>query len=489
MQVRCIYKLQVITLRLVFLKILARDEGSTINYFQNIRPNHKEFFFLPLGGTGEIGMNMNLFGHSDNWLMVDCGATFKAPLNAEDDKKPNAKTFDVVAADPTFIENRQELLCGIIITHAHEDHIGAVADLWDRFKCPIYTTAFTAEVLRRKLYYTAIAEQVTIVVVAPNTTLDIGPFTVTWLPITHSLPDAHALFIQTPVASVFHTADWKIDFNPITDQPFQPAIYKDLAKLKPTAMICDSTNALRTGHSVSEGDCELGLLRTIKAQSGRVIVTCFGSNVARLISLARVADETGRYMTLLGRSLDNMYGIARATGYWPDELKIAHRRHIGYLPKHEVLIVATGSQGERRAALGKLANGTHRDCELESGDTVIFSAITIPGNELAIEKMVIGLKEKGVNVIQVQDTEHTIHASGHPCEEDLLDMYGYVKPKLAIPVHGESEHMRANASIAKTAGVSSQMVGRNGDLFQIAPSFSLKRGAAKVGRIEIGQRK
>ncbi|MBF7073044.1 ribonuclease J [Glaciecola sp. MH2013] len=434
-------------------------------------------------------MNMNLYGHSDNWLMVDCGATFKAPLDAGDDHKENVKTCDVVSADPSFIENRQEQLCGIIITHAHEDHIGALPALWARFKCPVYTTAFTAEVLRRKLYYTAIAEEVTIVVVEPNSQLDIGPFTVSWLPITHSLPDAQALLIQTPVASVFHTADWKIDFNPITDQPFQPALFKALSKYRPTAMVCDSTNALKAGHSVSEGDCELGLLRTIKAQTGRVIVTCFGSNVARLISLARVAEETGRYMTLLGRSLDNMYGIARATGYWPDELKIAHRRHIGYLPKHEVLIVATGSQGEARAALGKLANGTHRDCELEAGDTVIFSAISIPGNEVAIEKLVSGLREKGVTVIQSSDSPHTIHASGHPCQGDLHDMYSWVNPHIAVPVHGEKEHMIANAKVAAEANIAKQLVGKNGDLFQLAPQVVVINHAVQVGRIDITENK
>ncbi len=430
-------------------------------------------------------MNMNLYGHSDSWLMVDCGATFKAPLDPKDDKHENAKTYDVVAADPTFIENRQESLSGIIITHAHEDHVGALPALWERFKCPIYTTAFTAEVLRRKLYYTAIAGLVTIVVVEPGQVLDIGPFSVTWLPITHSLPDAQALFIQTPVASVFHTADWKIDFNPITDEPFQPALYKALKNMKPSAMVCDSTNALREGYSDSEGDCELGLLRTFQQQSNRIVVTCFGSNVARLISLARVAAKTGRYMTLLGRSLENMYSIARATGYWPDELKIAHRRHIGFLPKHEVLIVATGSQGEPRAALGKLAAGTHRDCELEGGDTVIFSAITIPGNEKPIEKMVTGLLEKGVRVINSENSEHVIHASGHPCQSDLSDMYQWVSPAVAIPVHGEAEHMQANANVAAQAGIKQQLVGQNGDVFQLAPRVGLLKSAVNVGRIDI----
>ncbi|MFQ3249548.1 ribonuclease J [Glaciecola sp.] len=430
-------------------------------------------------------MNMNLYGHNNQWLMVDCGVTFRAPLDRVDDQNPSAKLFDMVAPDPLFIENRQENLCGIVITHAHEDHIGAVPALWTKFKCPIYTTRFTAEVLRRKLYMTNIAEQVQIIVVESGQTIDVGPFTITWMAITHSLPDAQALFIQTSVGSIFHTADWKIDFNPITDDAFQPEAFQQLAKLKPTAMVCDSTNALREGYSTSEGDCELGLLRTIQKCENRVIVTCFGSNVARLISLARVAAKTGRYMALLGRSLENMYSIARATAYWPDELKIAHRRDIAYLPKHEVLLVATGSQGEARAALGRLAAANHPDCEAESGDTVIFSSITIPGNEKAIDSMVEKLKSNGLNVIQSNDSEFTIHASGHPNQQDLSDMYAWVSPKVAIPVHGEPEHLKANALIARAQGVPEQLLGLNGDLFQIAPKVKLVERAVKVGRIDI----
>ncbi|MFT5542523.1 MAG: ribonuclease J [Glaciecola sp.] len=430
-------------------------------------------------------MNMNLYGHNNQWLMVDCGVTFKAPLDQSDDESTTVKRFDMVAPDPVFIENRQESLCGIVITHAHEDHVGAVPALWKKFTCPVYTTKFTAEVLRRKLSGTDIAELIKIVVVEPGDTITIGHFTVSWLSITHSLPDAQALFIQTPVGSVFHTADWKIDFNPITDAPFDSAPFKALAKMKPTAMVCDSTNALRSGYSLSEGDCELGLLRTIQKQQGRVIVTCFGSNVARLISLARVAAKTGRYMTLLGRSLENMYSIARSTGYWPDELKISHRRDIGYLPKHEVMIVATGSQGEPRAALGRLAADSHPNCEVDAGDTLIFSSITIPGNEKAIDNMIAKLKQKGLKCIQSSTSEFIIHASGHPNEQDLCDMYDWVKPKVAIPVHGESMHLQANANIAKQQGIDKQLVGLNGDLFQLAPVIKHIKNAAKVGRIDI----
>ena len=432
-------------------------------------------------------MNMNLFGHDDQWLMVDCGATFQSALRQEDDDNPRAKTHDVVCADPTFIENRQHLLVGIVLTHAHEDHIGAIPALIERFKCPIYATPFTAEVLRRKLYQVDKGHIVNIIEVSTKQAIQIGHFGVTWLDITHSLPEANAMFIETKAGSIFHTADWKIDKDPVVGKPFNIDVFKNLKDRKPLAMICDSTNALKPGYSLSEAGCEKGLLKLTQQSTGRVVVSCFGSNVARLITLARVAKNTGRYMTLLGRSLENMYSIAKAKGIWPDDLTLAHRRHIGYLPKHEVLIVATGSQGENRAALGKLANDSHRDCELEKGDTVIFSSITIPGNEKPIQKMVTFLQEKGVTVFQSETCDLQIHASGHPCQQDLHDMYAWIMPKIAIPTHGQATHMASNAKVAQAAGVQRQMTGTNGDLFMLTPLPSVKRGVVSVGRIDISR--
>ena len=450
-----------------------------------LTPTHQDLWFLPLGGTGEIGMNMNLIAHDDQWLMIDCGATFQAPLDQKDDNNPRAKTYDVVCADPTFIENRSHQLQGIVLTHAHEDHIGALSSLVERFNCPIYATSFTAEVLKRKLYRDDKAHLVNIVEVDIKTPIQIGEFAVTWFPITHSIPDSNAMFIETKVGSIFHSADWKIDKSPVQGKPFNKQQFKEIAKRKPLAMLCDSTNALKAGYTPSESACYKFLSNLIKQQSGRVVVTCFGSNLARLMTLAKIANETGRYMALMGRSLENMVSIARSQGIWPDELKLANRRHMGYLPKHEVLIVATGSQGESRAALGRLANESHPDCDLEAGDCVIFSSIVIPGNEKPILRMVSQLKNKNIAVFQSESCEFQIHASGHPSQDDLFDMYQLIKPKVVIPTHGEAEHMAYNAKVSHQAGVLQSLVGKNGDLFLLKPVTSIKRGFASSGRIDI----
>ncbi|WP_233499689.1 ribonuclease J [Glaciecola sp. KUL10] len=428
---------------------------------------------------------MNLIGHDEQWLMIDCGATFQAPLMQQEDSNPNAKTHDVVCADPTFIENRLHQLQGIVLTHAHEDHIGALPALIERFNCPIYATSFTAEVLKRKLYREDKAHLVNLVVVEPKKSIQIGEFNVKWLPITHSIPDSNAMFIETKVGNIFHSADWKMDKSPVQGKPFNKQLFSELANKKPFAMLCDSTNALKEGYTPSESDCYEGLSRLVGLQKGRVVVTCFGSNLARLMTLAKIAAENGRYMALLGRSLENMYSIARSQEIWPDELKLANRRHMGYLPKQEVLLVATGSQGEPRAALGRLANETHPDCDLESGDCVIYSSIVIPGNEKPILRMVNKLKGKGIEVYQSENCEFLIHASGHPSQRDLFDMYQLIKPKVVIPTHGEAEHMAYNAKVSHQAGILQNLVGKNGDLFLLKPVTSIKRGFASSGRIDI----
>jgi ribonuclease J len=452
-------------------------------------PSAKDLWFLPLGGTGEIGMNMNLYGHSQSWLMVDCGATFQSPLDQSLDKDKAVKRFDVVSADPAFIQARKDQLCAIVLTHAHEDHIGAITELWPTLGCPIYATPFTAEVLRRKFYQKQRYENLPIVEVSSNQALDIGPFTITWLDITHSLPEPQALKITTPLGSVFHTADWKIDMQPVIGKPFDKKVFEAMQKEKVLAMVCDSTNALKPGFSVSEKACERGLGSIVSKAKGRVVVSCFASNLARLITLVRIAKANGRYVALFGRSLENMVSVARRCGYWPDELSITHRRHIGYLPAHEVLLIATGSQGEPRTGLNKLASNTHRDCELESGDTVIFSSIVIPGNEKPIEKLVSALKQREIAVHQSESCDDIIHATGHPNQGDLAAMYNYVKPQIAIPTHGEGVHMQANAELAKQQNVPKQLLGKNGDLFVIAPQVSIKRNFVKAARIALSDKR
>lgn len=454
-------------------------------------PTHEDLWFVPLGGTGEIGMNLNLYGHDGKWLMVDCGVSFNEPLVPayREGKIAEGQCFDVVAPDPKFISENKANLAGIVITHAHEDHVGALPYLWQRFSCPVYATPFTCAVLRRKLAQVGLAGKVPIVEVSPGAVKQIGPFTLTWLALTHSIPEPFALFIETEAGNVLHTADWKIDAQPITGPAFSPTQFQALANHNVLAMVGDSTNALKPGFSVSERNCYDGLLSTIRPLKGRVVVGCFGSNIARLISLARIAEKTGRYMALFGRSLINMYSIAKQTGYWPEDLTLVDPEHIGYLPPEEVLIVATGSQGERNAALTRMAQERHHQVVLQKGDTVIFSTIVIPGNEKPVARLVEQFVAKGVHVIESANSVLPIHASGHPCSEELKLMYHWVKPDIAIPVHGEPAHLAAHADVAKEAGVRKRYVGLNGDLYKLAPQSGIRRQVIHAGRIPIEQRR
>lgn len=435
-------------------------------------------------------MNMNLYGHGSSWLMVDCGVTFQSPLQAEYTQAPGASVlardiFAVVCADPGFISARKEQLAGIIITHAHEDHVGALPYLWQRFKCPVYTTKYTAEILRRKLNRDGLAQHMPIIEVNTGQKINIGPFNVEWLGITHSIPEPHALMIRTEAGSVFHTADWKIDVNPVTDKPFNAQPFKRLAKENVNAMVCDSTNALRPGHSISESDCFAGLLELVEQATGRVVVGCFSSNIARLISLARIAQKTKRYLALFGRSLENTVAVAKATGHWPQELEVIDAFHAGYLLKHEVLAVATGSQGESKAALSQMAQDNYRNLSLEADDLVIFSSIIIPGNEKLIARMIELFEQRKVRTILAEDHPKPIHASGHPCQDELKLMYEWVKPQLAIPTHGEPKHLLANAEIARQCHVPRSLTGVNGDLFIIAPQAKLIKNVLNAGRIPL----
>ena len=455
----------------------------------SLNPAKDDLWFIPLGGTGEIGMNLNLYGHDGQWLMVDCGVSFNESLYpAAETGVTKDALFSVVAPDPEFITSRKEQLAGLVITHAHEDHVGAVPYIWQRFRCPVYTTPFTAEVLRRKLARENMAGRVPIIEVSENSTHTIGPFTVRWLAITHSIPDPYAILIDTSAGKIFHTADWKIDAQPVSGKPFQHTLYQALQDENILAMVGDSTNALKPGVSLSERNCFDGLLSVIKPLKGRVVVACFASNIARLISLARVAQRTGRYLALLGRSLINMVSIARAQGFWPEDITLADPEHIGYLPPEEVLVVATGSQGEPRAALSRLATNSHPQLELARGDHVIFSSIVIPGNEKPVERLLSRFAAMGVSTLLSEDSPLPVHASGHPCAEELKLMYHWVKPEIAIPVHGEAAHLQAHADIAKSCGIRKTYVGTNGDLYRLAPQVGIKRGAVKAGRIPIREK-
>ncbi len=450
----------------------------------NLTPTAKDLWFLPLGGCGEIGMNLNLYGHDGQWLMVDCGVTF-AKANQMDGDGP--KTDEAICADPEFIARRRDRLAGLVITHAHEDHIGAVSGLWPRLQCPVYTTPFTAEILRRKLGQNGLLNRVPIVVVEPGSQLRIGVFDVEWIALTHSIPEPQALLIKTASGQVFHTADWKLDPDPVLGSRYDESRYRRLARQNVTAMVCDSTNATVAGRSTSEAAVYAGLRQLITEANGRVVVCCFGSNVARLQTLARIAAESGRHMGLLGRSLHNMVAAARATGYWPLENKLIEPAHIGYLPANELLAVATGSQGEPRTALSRLAGGYHGDLDLEPGDRVIFSSRTIPGNEVAVQKVTERLISRGIEVITAESYEGVIHASGHPCADELADLYRWVQPAIAIPVHGEAHHMQANAVIARDNLVPRQLTGLNGDLFILAPRIGVRKQAVGTGQLVLNR--
>ncbi len=445
-------------------------------------PDQDDLWFLPLGGTGEIGMNMNLYGHDGQWLMVDCGVIFNKETDVDGELLfKNAP--HVQMADPQFIVDRKQQLQGLIITHAHEDHIGAVPYLWERLQCPVYTTAFTAEVLRRKLVEVGLSDKVEVNIVAANSEQQIGKFNVKWLALTHSIPEPFALLISTEAAKVFHTADWKLDPKPVLGPAYKANDYEKLAELNIDAMVCDSTNATVQGWSDSEASLYKGLKTHVENAKGRVLIACFGSNLARLNTIARIASETNRHLGLLGRSLINMMSVAKTVGLWPDQETDIDPAHLGYLPAHTVLIVATGSQGEPKTALNRLSMNSFRDVQLESGDTVIFSSKVIPGNEVAIEALVERLKAMNVIVINDDNSALKIHASGHPASDELKAMYQWVRPKYAVPVHGEFQHLKANAEIAKASDVPYQLIGTNGDIFCLGALKGIRRGVVKTGRL------
>lgn len=431
-------------------------------------------------------MNLNLYGHDDSWLMVDCGITFDEPLNPQEssgiDSNPK---FEIISADPKFISQRKDKLAAIIITHAHEDHIGALARLWPRFKAEIYTTPFTAELMRRKFARDGGGATPVIHEMAEGQKVHIGPFEVEWIAMNHSLPEPFGLVINTAAGKLFHSADWKLDKKPVLGKPLNTHKLKEIGRSNLLATVCDSTNALQSGYSLSENECYLGLKHHIKSAEGRVAVACFSTNIARLLSLAKIAQETGRYFAVMGRALENTIGAAKLTGHWPEDLLIQDPATVGYLPPEEVLVAATGSQGEERASLMRMAKDTFRQMDLEKGDTVIFSSIVIPDNEDKIERLVEKLKGKKIHVIQSETSEHPVHASGHPNEEELRHFYDWLRPQIAIPTHGEAQHLARNAQIARECHVPRQLTGLNGDLFVIAPEPEVVKGFVKAGRIPL----
>jgi ribonuclease J len=425
----------------------------------NEAPGAEELFFLPLGGTGEIGMNLNLYGHAGAWLMVDLGVTFAGP---------NSAGVDVLMPDPAFIEERRDALAGLVLTHAHEDHIGAVGHLWPRLRCPVYATAFTASMVMPKLIEAGLADELEIIEVPMSGRFTVGPFEIELITLTHSIPEPNALVIRTAAGTVLHTGDWKLDPDPLVGDNYDEAALRKLAEEEDVlAMVCDSTNALVDGDSGSEAEVRESLMELVGGLENRVAIACFASNVARVETAAKVAQAHGRRLALIGRSMHRIYAAARDNGYLTDLPPLVAESDVGFLPRGEVLLLCTGSQGEPRSALWRIANDENPQVTLEEGDAAIFSSRIIPGNDTAIFKLQNHLVRKGVEVIT--DDDHFIHVSGHPAREELVQMYQWVRPRIAVPVHGEARHLAEHARLAQTCQVPEQIVGENGTLIRLAP--------------------
>ena len=434
-----------------------------------------ELAFLPLGGTGEIGMNLNLYrwreAGSEKWLAVDCGIGFGGSELPE---------VDVMMADPGFIADRRDKLVGLVITHAHEDHIGAVAWLWPQLKCPVYCTPFAAAVLRRKLGEVGLANQVRVHVVAPGGTIDLKPFALRFIRLAHSIPEAQALVIDTPAGTVLHTGDWKLDATPLLGPPTDEAALAALGDAGVLAMVCDSTNAMVEGHSGSELDVRRTLSALVRDLRGRVAVTCFASNVARMESVALAAQDAGRSVAIVGRSLRNMDAAARECGYMKTLPPFLTEDDIDDVPDDNILLLITGSQGEARSALSRIARDDHPRVSLGEGDTVIYSSRMIPGNERAIGTVQDNLVRRGVRLMT--DDDHLVHVSGHPARDELRRMYRLIKPRFAIPVHGEWRHLSAHAELAREAGATPFMM-EDGDIITLSPGRPAITDSAPVGRL------
>lgn len=440
--------------------------------------NDKELVFLPLGGTGEIGMNCNLYGFGTRgkrqWIMVDLGVTFG---------KHSDPGIDVITPDISFIEKQKKNLCGLLLTHGHEDHIGAVAHLWPRLKCPVYATPFTAALVRGKLAEAGLLDEVPLHIIEPDAHLEIGPFAIDYICLTHSIAEPSALAIEVEGARILHTGDWKIDPDPVIGKLTEVDRLKALGDAGIDAIICDSTNVLSPGRSGSEADVGRMLEDVVCESTGRVVITTFASNVARLTSIAAAAVKSGRHLCLAGRGMHKIYQAARETGYLTQFPEIVDESDAGYLPPEKVLICCTGSQGESNAALGRMANGRHPHLTLEPGDRVIFSSKMIPGNETEILALQNQLAQIDVEIISPNGSD--IHVSGHPCRDELADMYEWARPRSAIPVHGEHRHLIAHAALAKELGVAEPCRVHNGDVVRLAPAPTEVIDAVQTGRLHL----
>ena len=438
---------------------------------KDLKPG-RELIFCALGGSGEIGMNVNLYGCDGKWLMVDLGMTFSG------NEYPGV---DLVFADLDFIEARRDDLLGVVLTHAHEDHIGAVPYFAQDLDVPLYATPFTARLVTDKLVEAGIAGDVDLQVVEDLASFTLGPFTITYVPLAHSIAEGHALLIDTPYGRIFHTGDWKLDDEPLIGTPTTAEELTVIGDEGVLALVCDSTNVFNPEPSGSEGEVRRGLLAEVAKHKGkRVLVTTFASNVARIQTLGEVAMATGRRLCVAGRSLDRIIRTGKASGYLHDMPEVVDINRAMDLPRGEVLIVATGGQGEPRAALARIAEGNHQ-IGLEAGDVVLFSSRQIPGNEIAIGRIQNQLAAKRITL--VTDRQSPIHVSGHPGRPELEALYRWLRPEILLPVHGELRHMHEQARLGEASGIPHNVVQKNGDLVRLAPGKPGKFGEVRAGRL------
>ncbi|WP_309624005.1 ribonuclease J [Novosphingobium sp.] len=432
----------------------------------------KELLFCALGGSGEIGMNVNLYGTEGKWLMVDLGMTFGA------NEYPGT---ELVFADLDFIEQRRADLVGVVLTHAHEDHIGAVPYFAAELGVPLYATPFTARLVAEKLQEAGLTGKVKLNVIDHLEQFDLGPFGIRYVPLAHSIAEGNALVIETPYGRIFHTGDWKLDDEPLVGVPATPAELTAIGETGVLALVCDSTNVFNPKASGSEGAVREALLEEVaKHQGRRVLVTTFASNVARLETLGEVARSTNRKLCVAGRSLDRIIRVAKSSGYLKDLPDVIDFDTAMALPRGEVLIMATGGQGEPRAALARVTDNNHQ-IALEAGDVVLFSSRQIPGNEIAIGRIQNKLAAR--DVVIVTDRQSEIHVSGHPGRPELEALYSWIRPEILVPVHGEMRHMKEQGRLGKTCGIPKVVVQGNGDLVRLAPGKPCKIDEVRAGRL------
>ena len=419
--------------------------------------NNSDLLFVPLGGSGEIGMNANLYHYEGSWLMVDLGISFP------DDSMPG---IDVVLPDLSFIEQRRDQLAGLVLTHGHEDHLGAIPYMWSQLGCPVYGSAFTLALLRRKLSENGRQVDIPLIEIGPGSVTEIGPFSVEMVGLTHSIPDPTALAIRCDAGTVLHTGDWKFDATPGLGETTDTARLAQIGDEGVLAMVGDSTNAMVEGRTGSEAEAEVGLREVIAAATGRVAVTCFSSNVARFQSIVSAAQANDRSVAVVGRAIKRAISAAQEVGYLRDLPDFVPEEDIDLLPRNNIVIICTGTQGEPRAAMAKIAAGVHESVTLEKGDTVVYSSRQIPGNEPAIARVQDALIRRRINLITDEDAP--VHVSGHPSREEMVEMYGLVKPQIAIPVHGTARHLVAHAELAEACQVRQTLLPDNGTVIRLA---------------------